>query len=153
MGFIRERLPDPVSYFEGRGHTLFNRRGKSFRTDCTLHGGSNPNLSVNRDTGAYHCFSCGAKGGNVLDFELALTGADFVTAVKALDAWDDKVAAAPYKPIPFNARDGLELLNAESGLIALEATRISKGIQPTGDDLARILHAAKRIQVIREAVL
>jgi DNA primase len=45
-------------------------------------------LSVHIDSGAFKCFACGAKGGDVLAFHRLLNGSSFVEAVTDLDAWE-----------------------------------------------------------------
>ena len=60
MSLDRNLLPDPVSYFESRGQKIVGKRGKHFRTTCTIHGGDGGTLSVLREDGGFNCFSCGA---------------------------------------------------------------------------------------------
>jgi hypothetical protein len=150
--FKRENLPDPISYFENRGHTLFGNSGKQFRTDCTIHGGKSSNLSVLRESGAFFCFSCGAKGGDVLSYEMQDTGCDFVTAARALGAWvDDGHAPIKYKPSPLTPRQALLVLAFESTLAAVSASNVGNGVVMSQTDRARLLNAASRINQIAEA--
>ena len=54
---------------------------------CPFHKGGkehNPSLLMNTKYGHYKCFACGAKGGDVIAFYRAVTGAGFVEALKAL---------------------------------------------------------------------
>jgi hypothetical protein len=150
MSFNRALLPDPVSYFQSHGHTLFKKATKGFRTDCTIHGGKSPNLSVHRETGAFFCFSCGAKGGNVLDYEMQATGCDFVTAARALGAWENDGKPTSYKPSPVSARTMLEVLAYEVQIVALMAADLAKGITISGLDKDRLFEAAGRINRIAE---
>ncbi len=84
--FERERLPDPLGYFEAEGLRLLGR--KAWRsTLCCFHKDSNPSLRVNVETGAYRCMACGAKGGDVLAFHRARHGLSFVQAARDLGAW------------------------------------------------------------------
>ena len=49
------------------------------------HAGS---FRVNLDTGAFHCFACGAKGGDVIAYTSLLHGLGFVGSVRLLrEAW------------------------------------------------------------------
>lgn len=49
------------------------------------HAGS---FRVNLDTGAFRCFSCGARGGDIVAFVRLRHGVDFRTAMRLLaDAW------------------------------------------------------------------
>ena len=86
MGFNRDALPEPLGYFEAQGLQFRERRGRWRTTRCDFHGGSD-SLRVNVQTGAFVCMSCGASGGDVLAFEMQLTGTDFVSAAKTLGAW------------------------------------------------------------------
>lgn len=57
------------------------------KAGCPFHEStSKASFAVNLNTGGFFCFSCGAKGGDVLDF-LKLRGMDFKTAAKSLGAW------------------------------------------------------------------
>ena len=82
MGFDRNLLPDPVSYFENQGLTLKGpNRAKWKTTACNFHGGSD-SMRVNTENGAWVCMSCGEKGGDVLAYEIKVSGAEFQDATK-----------------------------------------------------------------------
>ena len=150
MAFDRERLPDALSYYESVGLTFRERKGKWRTTRCDFHGGSD-SMRVNSSTGAFVCMSCGVHGGDVLSFEMQLTGADFVTAAKALGAWfEDGKPAIQSKPTPISARAALQALSFEALLVAMEAARVAKGAKPTEADKARVLAASNRITRIAE---
>jgi hypothetical protein len=85
---------------------------------------------------------------------MQVTGQDFVAAAKALGAWQDDpqdVNAPKRKPLPFPARDALEILAAEANLVAVAAGNVANGVTLTAEDLHRVMKAAGRIQVIQEA--
>lgn len=85
--FDRTLLPDPLTYYAERGVEFQERTGKWRTAGCPFHG-SHDSLRVNVKTGGFKCMAgCGAHGGNVLDFEMALTGEGFATAAQALGAW------------------------------------------------------------------
>jgi hypothetical protein len=150
--FIRENLPDPASYFENRGQVIHNTRGKRFRTNCAIHGGDGITLSVLREEGGFFCFSCQAKGGDVVSYEMQAEGSDFVTAAKALGVWvDDGRAPVQQKPSPLTPRQALSVLAFESTLTAVAAGNISNGVHLSEVDLTRLLTAARRINLIAEA--
>ena len=150
MGFNREALPDPLGYYEAQGLTFRERKGKWRTTRCDFHNGSD-SLRVNIATGAWVCMSCGIHGGDVLSYEMQLTGADFVSAAKALGCWtDDGKPAIQSKPTPISARAALQALSFESLLVAMEAARVAKGIKPSEADKARVLAASNRIIRIAE---
>lgn len=108
-------------------------------------------MRVNIKSGAWVCMSCGQKGGDVLAYEMKVTGADFVDAARALGAWThDGRTPAPATPKAFSARDALSVLASEANLAAVAASIVANGKQLTPDDLARLQTAAQRINLIRE---
>jgi hypothetical protein len=91
---LRDRLPDPVSYFESEGVTL-QGKGKWRTGPCQFHG-SRATMRINTVTGAWVCMAgCGARGGDVLAYHMAVHGMGFVEAAKALGAYRDD--GQPYK--------------------------------------------------------
>lgn len=147
MGFERDRLPDPVSYFEGIGLTL-RGPGRWKTTRCNFHGGSD-SMRVNTASGAWVCMACGVKGCDVLSYEMQATGTEFVQAAQELGAWVDDGRPPPTtKPAALPPRAALAALAHETSLIYIEACRIAKGLTPTPDDIARMGQAAGTIQLI-----
>lgn len=149
MPFDRTLLPDPVTYFENQGLTLKGRRSAKWKTTtCKFHGGSD-SMRVNVATGAWVCMSCGEKGGDVLAYEIAVGGADFVDAAKALGCWvDDGQPHRPQRPKPLPASQAIQVLQFESMLTYVAAGNIARGVQLTDTDRARLLVASQRIQTI-----
>lgn len=93
-------LPEPIDYYASVGLVFRERAGKWRTTRCEFHGGSD-SMRVNTQTGAYVCMACGARGGDVLDYERAVTGADFATAARALGCWaGGEVPVRIVKPQP-----------------------------------------------------
>ena len=153
MSFDRTRLPDPVGYYEAQGLRFREHRGKWRTTECRFHGGSD-SLRVNVQTGAFVCMAgCGARGGDVLAYEMASAGTDFPTAARALSAWVDDDKPPPKKPSPFTARDALEVLRAEAVLVAVASGNLAQGILLSDSDRKRLLIATARVQTIAEVVL
>jgi len=99
MTFDRDRLPDPVNYYEGQGLILKGPRSTKWKTTrCELHGGGD-SMRVNVATGAFRCMNCGARGGDVLAYHMAESGLEFVEAAKALGAWiEDGKPRKPQNP-------------------------------------------------------
>jgi DNA primase len=56
---------------------------------CPFHDDRNPgSWRVNTETGAFRCFSCGAAGGDIIDFVGQRYGLTFVEAIQKLaDEW------------------------------------------------------------------
>ena len=151
MAFDRNLLPDPTAYFEEQGLKLTGpRRAKWKTTTCNFHGGSD-SMRVNTSTGAWVCMSCGEKGGDVLAYEIAVGGADFVEAAKAIGAWvDDGKPYKSQKPTPLSPRAALSAMAFEATLTAIAAGNIAKGVLLTDADRSRLMTAAGRINRMME---
>lgn len=149
--FDRTRLPDPTDYYTGTAGLKFReRKGKWRTTECRFHGGTD-SMRINTSTGAFVCMAgCGAKGGDVLAYHQAERGLDFASAAKELGAWVDDGKPAPARPTPLPARDALQLLAAETNLVAIAAGSLAHGAALTQIDLNRLLTAASRIASVGE---
>lgn len=87
--FNKGLLPPAQTYFERHGLKL--RGTREWRSAlCPFHPDKNPSLNVNVRTGAFRCFVCDAKGGDVLAFHRLKTGMGFIDAAKDLNAWEVK---------------------------------------------------------------
>ena len=152
MGFDRNLLPEAPTYFENQGLQLKGPTGAKWKTTtCNFHGGSD-SMRVQPATGAWVCMSCGEKGGDVLAYEMAATGADFIDAAKALGAWlDDGRPPVRHKPFPLSARQALSVVDLEATVVAVAACNVANGTLLGSQDLARVLVAARRISQIAEA--
>jgi len=86
-GLDRSRLPAASDYYQ----TIFGElrpNGEGWAVvRCCFHEESRPSLSIHSGRGAYNCFACGAKGGDLIDFAMRREGLDFKAACKALGAW------------------------------------------------------------------
>jgi DNA primase len=85
---VRESV-DPAAYYRDRLPEMPQKRprpnGWLEGGLCPFHADKRPgSFHVNFETGAAHCFSCGAKAGGVVDFESLLTDADPLDAAIAL---------------------------------------------------------------------
>lgn len=150
MSFNRESLPDPIAYFEGQGLKL-SKRGKWRSAECTFHGGRD-SLRINTASGAWVCMAgCGARGGDVLAYQMAAHGQEFVEAAKALGAWTEDGKPIPNrKPTPLTSRQALEVLAVECNLVAVAAANVAHGCALSATDLKRLLAAAGRILKVVE---
>lgn len=152
MSFDRSVLPDPASYYGAEGLRLIGPRSAKWKsTACHFHGGSD-SMRINTATGAWVCMACGAKGGDVLAYEMTVHGVDFVTAAKALGAWVENGKPEPRrKPAPLPPRAALEVLGFEATLTATAAGNLAHGLVLTDKDRARLLTAVGRINKLVEA--
>lgn len=152
MPFDRALLPDPTSYFENQGLSLKGPRSAKWKTTtCNFHGGSD-SLRINTESGGWCCMSCGEKGGDLLAYEIAATGSDFVTAAKTIGAWvDDGRPQVQTKTTPLSPRLALSVMAFESNLTAVAAGNLANGVTLTEADLARLMVAANRINRLVEA--
>lgn len=148
--FVRDRLPDPASYFEGEALQL-KGPGKWKTTRCEFHDGSD-SMRINTATGAWVCMACGEKGGDVLAYHVKRNGLDFIEAAKALGAWQDDGRPTPApKPTPLSARAAMQVLSFESTLTAIAAGNIANGVSLTDTDRKRLMVAASRITRLAKA--
>jgi len=51
-----------------------SKHGMELRLRCPFHEDKTPSLSINAETGKFHCFGCHAKGGDIFDFVVAKEG-------------------------------------------------------------------------------
>jgi len=151
--FVRDRLPDPVSYFEGEGLQL-KGPGKWRTTACVAHGGSD-SMRINTDSGAWVCMSCGAKGGDVLAYEMQMNGLEFIEAARALGAWDEDPAQGRgrQRPLSFSPRSALEVLRFDALHCAVAACNMAQGRGLTDEDRERLLAVAARIDLVAEEIV
>lgn len=148
--FIRDRLPDPVAYFESEGLKL-DGKGKWRTTECRFHGGSD-SMRVNTQTGGWVCMAgCGARGGDVLAYHMASHGIDFIAAAKALGSWQENGKPTKTRqPTPLPAVSAIQVLAFESTLTAIAAGNIAHGVELTENDRVRLQVAARRITQVSE---
>jgi CHC2 zinc finger len=149
MSFDRNRLPEPAGYYEAQGLRLIGPRSAKWKTtSCAFHGGAD-SMRVNMATGGFCCMNCGARGGDVLAYEMALNGSEFVEAARTLGAWiEDGKPQQQHKPAPLSPRAALEVLGFESTLVAVAAGNLAHGRALTDEDRARLLTCAGRINCI-----
>ena len=151
MTFDRNLLPNPTDYYESEGLHLSGPSGAAWKTtECKFHGGSD-SMRVNIKTGAFRCMNCGARGGDLLAYQVAAYGQDFIEAAKSLGAWvDDGRPKKVQKPTSLSPRSSLEVLSFESTVVAVIAAGIASGAYLTYEDRDRLLLCANRINRIVE---
>ena len=82
-GKITNQLPQPEIYFLER-LTKFYIKGNQIMARCPFHEDNNPSLSINLERGMFHCFGCGVRGGDIIDFEKQLFGISYKEALNSL---------------------------------------------------------------------
>lgn len=151
MSYLRNLLPDAISYYEGEGlHLKGPRAAKWKTTECRFHGGSD-SMRVNVATGAFKCMNCSVGGGDVLAYHMQLHGLEFVQASQALGAWvDDGKPVRHTKPTALPPRAALEVLAFESSLTAIAAGNLAAGRELSDVDRRRLFICAHRINRVVE---
>jgi hypothetical protein len=90
--FNRDCLPEPMAVLKLLGiNPKKNNPAGYMALCCPFHAGGqekNPSLNLHVQDGHYRCHACGAKGGDILAFYMAVTGMKFSEAAKSLGAWD-----------------------------------------------------------------
>lgn len=150
MSFDRNLLPDPASYYEAQGLRLTGpKSAKWLTTSCVFHGGSD-SMRVNLRSGGFCCMNCGARGGDVLAYEMASSGLEFIEAARRLGAWTDdgKILPVRSRPSPLSPRAALEVLGFESLLVAIAADNLVRGGRLSAVDTARLKVCVGRINRI-----
>jgi hypothetical protein len=150
MSFDRARLPEPAGYYEAQGLRLTGPRSSKWRTTtCAFHGGSD-SMRVNLHTGGFCCMNCGARGGDVLAYEMAVNGLDFIEAARHLGAWveDGRPLLTSPRSAPLSPRAALEVLGFEALLVAVAADMLAKGGSLSIIDAERLKTCASRINRI-----
>jgi hypothetical protein len=85
-GINKSALISPAAMLDRLG-IRYHRASGRLTVYCPFHKGGkerNPSLSMNVKDGHYKCFACGEKGGDVIAFYRAVTGAGFMEALKVL---------------------------------------------------------------------
>jgi hypothetical protein len=82
------RLPKPSHYYAQYFPNL-KIHTECVSVHCCFHDDAHPSLRLNLRNGAFRCFGCGAKGGDVLAFHQQRFQLTFIEAVSFLGAWDE----------------------------------------------------------------
>lgn len=145
--FIRDRLPDPASYFESEGLTL-NGAGKWRTTRCEFHGGSD-SMRVNTETGGWCCMNCGAKG-DLLGHHMQKHGLEFVEAARALGAYveDNGPHRGSDKPLGLSAREAIQVASFELTVAMVVMADTRAGLIPSDDDWQRFIMCCARVEAV-----
>lgn len=143
--FVKDRLPDPVDYFDLEGVPL-KGPGRWKTGPCYFHDGSD-SMRVNVDSGGWVCMACGTKGGDVLAYAMQRHGLGFVEAARALGAYidDNKPHRGPAKAATLSARDAMQVVALELHVPVIVIADARSGVIPCDADWQRFLTSAGRI--------
>ena len=90
FAFNRALLPTPTEYYRDTQGLKLIGTGEWHSTLCVFHDDKSPSLRINSKSGAFKCFVCDAKGGDVLAFHMQRHSLSFINACKALGAWSEQ---------------------------------------------------------------
>lgn len=143
--FKRELLPPPRPFYEKElGRLMRSSRAGWIKARCPFHRpDKNPSFSVNMNSGGFYCFSCGAKGGDVLDFIMQRDDVSFKAAALRLGVWVEvDENSTGYKEIVRELRKCEEVREAARQL-AEEEKRLRLGYRQTIHAMERIVQEMK----------
>lgn len=149
MSFDKSRLPDPLTFYEAEGLTL-RGHGPWRTTRCVFHEDETPSLRIKVENGAFVCFGCGERGGNVLAYVMLARGIGFIEACRELGAWidDGKPGRVPIKRPELSCQDRLEVLYRESLIMFVTGSDIGQGCTISDVDRDRFQLALSRINLV-----
>ena len=84
--FDARRLPETLIYY-ARELKGWKVRGDQLCGLCPFHDDHHPSFCASLKTGAFICFTCNARGRDIIDFHRRKYAVGFVDAVRALGAW------------------------------------------------------------------
>jgi phage/plasmid primase-like uncharacterized protein len=148
--FIRDRLPDPIDYFDLEGVPL-RGPGRWKTGPCHFHGGSD-SLRVNVQSGAWVCMNCQMKGGDVLAYCMQRHDIGFVEAARALGAYidDDKPHRGVAKATSLSARDAMQLISFELTVSVVVIADTRRGVALNDADWRRFLLSVGRVTALAQ---
>jgi CHC2 zinc finger len=97
--YFRRELRPPAGSFYRRELGELSRPDRCSwakpKAGCPFHRSkSKTSFVVNLESGGFYCFSCGAKGGDVLAFMMLRYGYTFKTAAQLLGCWREDLSRA-----------------------------------------------------------
>jgi len=142
---------DPAEFFRRENGTMPppKRRGWVDGGLCPFHADQRAgSYKIHTESGAFHCFSCGTSGGDLIDYLMQRDGLNFLEAVKKLapDAVPEHIRTTGRIP----ARDALKALQFEAVLVQGAAHTMAKGEAIPAKELKRLDLAVQRIHAVLE---
>ncbi len=86
---IKEQISPHEFYEYELNNVAFKQHGWNDGGLCPFHDDNKPgSFRINTETGAFNCFSCGTKGGDIIAFTMTLYNLSFREALEKLaDDW------------------------------------------------------------------
>lgn len=87
--YIKQEI-NPLDFLQHElSNVTLNKQGWNEGGLCPFHADTKPgSFHVNSESGAFKCFSCGTKGGDIIDFTMVLYDLTFPEAlVKLAEDW------------------------------------------------------------------
>jgi DNA primase len=84
--FDRVLLPNIVDYYRQQFPSL-RIKPEWTAVCCPFHQDHKPSLSINLVSGGFHCFSCSARGGDIIAFHMRRYQMTFLETVSFFEAW------------------------------------------------------------------
>ena len=86
----RSLLPSALEYYRDHSGMKLNGTTEWRTTLCPFHDDKNPSLRINIRNGAFKCFVCDAKGGDIIAFHMQRHSLPFIEACKSLGAGSEQ---------------------------------------------------------------
>jgi CHC2 zinc finger len=102
LRFRKDKLPPAATFYEAELGRLTrpNRKGW-YQANCPFHKSkSGKSFAVNSETGAFHCWGCDARGGDIVDFVMLRNSLSFKEACQQLGCWDEAGQPVEGRPGP-----------------------------------------------------
>ena len=84
--FDKSLLPTATDYYQ-KQFTALKITLKWTLVLCPFHDDKKPSLSIHLITGGFHCFACGARGGDIVEFHRQRYQMSFIETVSYFGAW------------------------------------------------------------------
>lgn len=86
--FNKDKLPPAKLYFMNNLGLRLHGKGEWRMCRCPIHDDKVASLAVNVNKGCFKCHACGAKGGDIIAFEMQLNKLSFKDACVKLGIWE-----------------------------------------------------------------
>lgn len=90
IDYIKQSISPQDFYQHEFPDNIFKKHGWNDGGLCPFHDDNQTgSFRINTQSGGFTCFSCGAKGGDIVSYTMQIYGLDFVDALQKLDSdWE-----------------------------------------------------------------